>query len=117
MLTGGNLPGLVGLQTRGLLDLDVATPVRDAGIHHALEVLGPRAHWICRSQQLPLQASPTASPHDCLKRVKPYRLFLSLMLTSLKTWLNKTSSYLHSRLGLVLLIQYILFLPAKHNRK
>ena len=71
--------------------------------------------------QGPLDLSITtitlASLPNCLKRGKPYRPFLSLMLTSLKTWLNETSSYLHSRLGLVLLVQYILFPPAKHNRK
>ena len=39
-------------------------------------------------------------------------LFLSITLMSLK---NKTSSCLHSCLGLVLLIPYILFLPTKHN--
>ena len=66
----------------------------------------PQACWFSRSQQLPLKTCHSVASREssCVS--------LSITLVSLN---NKTSSCLHSRLGPVLLIQYILFLPTKHN--
>ena len=90
MLRGRNPPGLVDLQTTGLLDVGVTMPVRDtAGIPYVQGGRAPRVHCSHWSQHFPLQTlpkHPLPQPPEC----QLPSLFIPLL--SVEASLNKTLS-------------------------
>lgn len=112
MLRGRNPPGLVDLQMPRLLDGEVTAPVRDTtGVHHAEGGRVPRAHCATDPITFPCKWSQSI-PFHSLKTVN-YCLFLSHPCLQRHHWTRHCSVSPLTLPGL--LIQYILFLPTKHN--